>query len=97
LLRLLLLLLLLLLIIKGFFDFFGCLFADVNNVKIRIYRGRITYGQEERQQLNPIVVIVQKKIIVCPSRVIVVVVDALSSLSSSFSYLKETYHTYIHI
>jgi uncharacterized membrane protein YjjP (DUF1212 family) len=50
------------LINKGFSDFFVCLFAAVNNVKIRIYRGRITYGQEERQQLNSIVVIVQSKL-----------------------------------
>ncbi len=50
------------LINKGFSDFFVCLFASVNNVKIRIYRGRITYGQEERQQLNSIVVIVQSKL-----------------------------------
>jgi len=48
---------------KGFSDFFVRLFAVVNNVKIRIYRGRITYGQEERQQLNSIVVIVQSRLL----------------------------------
>jgi hypothetical protein len=48
---------------KGFSGFFVRLFAVVNNVKIRIYRGRITYGQEERQQLNSIVVIVQNRLL----------------------------------
>ncbi len=46
---------------KGFFGFFVCLLAAVNNVKIRIYRGRITYGQGDRQQLNSIVVMVQNR------------------------------------
>lgn len=47
---------------KKLLDFFvDCLLAIINNVEIRSYRGRITYGQEERQQLNSIVVIVQSQ------------------------------------
>lgn len=45
----------------AFFFFFVCLFAAVSDVEIRFYRGRITYGHEERRQLNPVVVIVQSK------------------------------------
>jgi len=48
---------------KGFFDFFVCLLAAASIIEVRIYLGRITYGQEERQQLNSIVVIVQSKLL----------------------------------
>jgi uncharacterized membrane protein YjjP (DUF1212 family) len=48
---------------KGFFDFFVCLLAAASIIEVRIYLGRITYGQEERQQLNSIVVIVQNRLL----------------------------------
>jgi len=48
---------------KGFFDFFVRLLAAARIIEVRIYLGRITYGQEERQQLNSIVVIVQSKLL----------------------------------
>lgn len=46
---------------ETFFGVCVCLYAIANNVKIRVYRGRITYGQQERQQLNLIVVIIEHK------------------------------------
>ena len=68
---------------KSCLTFVDCLLANINNVEIRSYRGRITYGQEARQQLNSIVVIVQNQWFVCPSRVMVVVVDVDSASPSS--------------